>query len=148
MSASPKNPPNAWIFEGGAMPRPHFAVFSLLLSLGLSLLPSAARAADGWGEPTRTCSDAVFVSLDDEVALRCAHRDRSCLDVEGCFNLRRTRDILHDCQRAVDNLNLVCYAGSFVYLRVESFALQHQIDICSERIAMPQPFGCGKPCPI
>lgn len=131
------------------MPHLRIIVAFCLFLLGVGSPGAPARASDEiWDEPTRTCSDAVFTTLDDEVALRCAQRDRSCLDVEGCFNLRRTRDILHDCQRAVDNLNLVCYAGSFIYLRVESVALQHQIDICSERIAMRPPLGCGKPCPL
>jgi hypothetical protein len=124
------------------------AVLCLFLASAVAPAAPARASDDGWGEPTRTCSDAVFSALNEDVDVECRQRDKSCLDMSGCFELRRTRQLLADCQRAVNVLNWTCYAGSFIFLRVESLSLQHQIEICSERIALPKPEGCGRPCKL
>ena len=132
------------------MPLTRTAAVSCLLLLGAGALAAPTRAIDdGWGEPTRTCSDPEFVALDTAVALQCARREQmTCLNVSGCFNLRRMRDIMAACKNAVDALNFACYGGSYVELTADSLSLEAQMDICSERIAMRPPVGCGRPCPL
>ncbi|MEP7009962.1 MAG: hypothetical protein ABJC13_06540 [Acidobacteriota bacterium] len=129
------------------MPRTRIAVVFCLFLLNVGASATPARASDGYGEPPRDCSDAVFFPLDEEVATKCGRSNGlSCLDVSGCFNLRRTRQLLADCQRAINALDYACYGGSYIFLKVELFSLQEQIDFCSERIALPEPEGCGRPC--
>ncbi len=132
------------------MPRPHIAAVLCLFLLGVGASAAPARAiGDEWGTPPRICSEAESLVLEAAVALHCRQRDElSCLFISGCFNLRRTRDLLVDCLNAVDALNLACYGGALIELRVEALSLDHQIGICSERIAMRPPIGCGRPCPL
>jgi hypothetical protein len=131
------------------MPVSRIAVAVSLLILTLPLAAPVWAIGDGWGEPTRTCSDTEFLALDGVVVLQCALREEmTCLDVSGCFNLRRMHQKMASCKKAVDALNFACYAGSFVELTADSLALEAQMDFCAERIALPPPEGCGRPCPL
>ncbi len=127
------------------MPRIRTAALFCLLLLGTGLL-APAHAGD-FGEPPPQCPAEIFAAISEEVAVQCARRNQlSCLDVEGCFNLRRTLQLFEGCYRAIQKLDNVCYFGTYLYLKVELLSIGHQMDICAERIAMPEPLGCGRPC--
>lgn len=130
------------------MPRTRIGAILCGLLLGVAVSAAPLRAGD-FSDPPRTCPDAVFFPLDEEVATKCARSNElTCLDVSGCFNLRRTRQLIADCQRAIIALDNACYGGTYLFLKVEVLSLEAQIDFCSERIAMPEPVGCGRPCPL
>lgn len=131
------------------MPSVRIARIAALLSLVFAVAFLAPRAeADIEWEPPRMCSEAEYQTLVANLSAACRRREElSCLDAVGCITLRSIKVEFTACREANRALNLLCYGGASVPLKIEVVSLDHEIEVCDLRIPLPFPIGCGRPCP-
>lgn len=110
----------------------------------------ADRACEAPASTTgRTCDVAECLALQASVNSACkSPAPNSCTRLSGCSALRQERSRWLQCYIARSTINTVCWSGGDAgHQQAAAQAIQN-VYTCDARIALPEPVGCGRPCPI
>jgi hypothetical protein len=135
-----------------ARPRIRIGVWwvAVALALPLCLGPAAAqlrRCLQPAEQTGRTCPEDVCVALQDQVdsPLACGGA-RACKNLFGCSSLLFMRQVWKNCQDARNTINITCWGGGNEGHRAAATMAGNHVAWCTEKIAKPEPEGCGDPC--
>jgi hypothetical protein len=123
-----------------------------LVVVAAALLASPAHAQRGCSEDPlitgRTCTEIECIGLQANVNNVCKNPPPvSCNSLAGCNVLRRERQHWLDCYTARNIINARCWSGGDLgHQQAAAQAIQN-VGTCDARIALPDPVGCGDPCP-
>lgn len=127
---------------------PRSALVALALFAGLFFAGGASAQCDA-NNPLMMCPLAECLTLQGTVNQICKNpAPVSCENLEGCNVLRREKQHWLDCYTARTIINERCWSGgNWEHQWNQSEAIRH-VGVCEARMRLPDPIGCGDPCPF
>jgi len=121
---------------------------AVLLAGGLLFGSEAAQAQCSESNPEMVCPLAVCQALQAVVVATCkAPPPLACRRISGCEPLKAMRQRWASCRDARNDINLTCFGGGNPGHRTAADLADLNVRNCDARIALPEPEGCGDPCP-
>ena len=127
---------------------PKSALVALASFAGL-LFAGGASAQCDVTNPRMICPLAECLLLQGNVNQICKNpAPVSCEGLSGCNVLRREKQHWLDCYIARSSINKRCFSDTdWDHQWAQSEAIRH-VGVCEARMRLPDPIGCGDPCPF
>lgn len=127
---------------------PSLAPAALMLLAGLFFAGDASAQCDA-ANPLMKCPLAECIALQANVNQICKNpAPVSCERLSGCNVLRREKQHWLNCYTARTIINMRCWdGGDWDHQDRAAEAIRH-VGVCEARMRLPDPIGCGDPCPF
>jgi hypothetical protein len=127
---------------------PKSALAALALLAGFLFAGEASAQCDA-NNPLMMCPLAECLTLQASVNQICKNPPPvSCERLSGCNVLKREKQHWLDCYTARTIINERCWSGGDLgHQERQAEAIRH-VGVCEARMRLPDPIGCGDPCPF
>ena len=128
------------------IPKPVLVALALFAGL---LFAGGASAQCDVNNPLMTCPLAECIALQADVVLICkTPAPVSCESLSGCNVLRREKQHWLGCYTARTIINQRCFGGGNLGHQERAAEAIRHVGVCEARMRLPEPIGCGDPCPF